>query len=114
MIRWLRKNDTLVEDESLEVARRLISAFPGVRQMIFQPLTDPVSLKRLAGCLAWSTRKCPVFTDTTDLPSLCGFLHVLESEISRIDASAAVKQKEAFVSSVSHELSMPTPSYQIH
>ena len=111
---YLVKNDTLVEDESLEVARRLISAFPGVRQMIFQPLTDPVSLKRLAGCLAWSTRKYPVFTDTTDLPSLCGFLHVLESEISRIDASAAVKQKEAFVSSVSHELSMPTPSYQIH
>jgi hypothetical protein len=104
---YLLRNDTLVEDESLEETRRLISTFPGVRQMIFQPLTDPVSLKRLAGCLAWSTRTFPVFTDTTGLPSLRAFLHVVESEISRIDASAAAKQKEAFVSSVSHELSTP-------
>lgn len=102
---YLLRNDTLVEDESLEGTRHLISNFPGVRQMIFQPLTDPVSLKRLAGCLAWSTRTLPVLSDTTDLPSLRGFLHVLESEISRIEASAALKQKEAFVSSVSHELS---------
>ena len=111
---YLLRNDTLVEDEPLEETRRLISNFPGVRQMIFQPLTDPVSLKRLAGCLAWSTRTLPVLSDTTDLPSLRGFLHVLESEISRIDASAAVKQKEAFISSISHELSTPSRPPQTH
>lgn len=99
------KHDSLVEDEPSKETQHLISSFPGVRQIIFQPLTDPVSLKRLAGCFAWSTRKLPVFTDTTDLLSLRGFLHILESEVSRIDTSAALKQKEAFVSSVSHELS---------
>jgi hypothetical protein len=111
---YLLRNDTLVEDESLEEMRYLTSTFPGVRQLIFQPLTDPVTLKRLAGCFAWSTRTFPVFTDTTDLPSLRGFCHILESEISRIDASAAAKQKEAFVSSVSHELSTPSLPLQIH
>ncbi|CAG5158433.1 uncharacterized protein ALTATR162_LOCUS5077 [Alternaria atra] len=104
---YLLRNDILVENESLEETQHLISNFPGVRQIIFHPLTDPVSLKRLAGCLAWSTRSLPVLSDTTDLPSLRGFLHVLESEISRIDASAAVKQKEAFISSISHELRTP-------
>lgn len=102
------RDDTLVKEKPLEEMRCLISCFQGSHQIIFQPLTDPVSLKRLAGCLAWSTRPFPVFTDTTDLPSLRGFLHVLESEVSRIDASAAAKQQEAFVSSVSHELSMLT------
>lgn len=111
---YLLRNDTLVEDESLEETRRLISTFPGVRQMIFQPLTDPVTLKRLAGCLAWSARAFPVFTDNTDLPSLRGFLHMVESEISRIDALAGVKQKEAFVSSVSHELSTSPHPLQIY
>ncbi len=105
---YLLKNDTLIEDKSPEQTRHIISSFPGVRHIIFQPLTDPVSLKRLAGCLAWSTRALPALSDTTDLPSLRGFLHVLESEISRIDASVASKQKEAFISSISHELSTPS------
>jgi hypothetical protein len=103
---YLVQNDSLVKEDTLEETRRLVANFPGVRQIIFRNLTDPVSLKRLAGCVAWSTHTSPLFTDTTDAPSLRGFLHVIESEISRIDAAAAVKQKEAFVSSVSHELSM--------
>jgi signal transduction histidine kinase len=102
------KDNVLIQDDSLDT-RRLVSTFPGVRQLLFQPMTDPVSLKRLAGCFVWSKRVLPVFSDTTDLPSLRGFLHTLEAEVSRIDAAAAAKQKEAFVSSVSHELS--TSSY---
>jgi GAF domain-containing protein len=104
-IRYLLRNDMLVEDRPLEETGDLISNFPGVRQMIFQPLTDPVSRKRLGVCLAWSKQTLPVLSDTIDLASLRGFLHVLESELARIDASAAVKQKEAFVASISHELS---------
>jgi hypothetical protein len=112
-IRYLLRNDTVVQEESLEETQCLTSTFPGVRQLIFQPLTDPVTRKRLAGCLAWSTRTFPIFTDIADLPSLHSFCHVLESEISRIDASAAAKQKEAFVSSVSHELSTPPLPLQL-
>lgn len=103
------EDDTLVKVDALEDTRGFkgfITNFEGVCQVIFQPLTDPVTLKRLAGCFAWTTQPFPVFTDTTDLPTLRGFLHILESESSRLDASMAVKQKEAFVSSVSHELSM--------
>jgi hypothetical protein len=98
------RNGTLVEDSS-EETQRLVRSLPVVRQILFQPLRDPVTLKRLAGCFAWSTRKFPVLTDTMHVPALRGFLHVVESEISRLDAAMAVKQKEAFVSSVSHELS---------
>ncbi|KAF9691942.1 hypothetical protein EKO04_009812 [Ascochyta lentis] len=101
------RNDVLVEEEPLQETKNLISTFPGARQIIFQPLKDPVSEKRLAGCFAWSMTMSPAFTDTTDLPSLRGFLHVLESEVSRIDMAAALKQQEAFVSSVSHELRTP-------
>jgi hypothetical protein len=113
-IRYPLRNDTMVEDESPGETQYLSSTFPGVRQIIFQPLTDPVTLKRLAGCLVWSTRTFPIFTDTADLPSLRIFCHMLESEISRIDASAAAKQKEAFVSSVSHELSTSSLPLQLH
>jgi hypothetical protein len=95
----------LLEEEVSKGAKLLISNFKGLRQMLFLPMKDPVSLKRLAGCFAWSTRPFPVFDDATDLHSLRGFIHVLESEVARADALAAVKQKEGFVSSVSHELS---------
>ncbi|KAF2648430.1 hypothetical protein K491DRAFT_784072 [Lophiostoma macrostomum CBS 122681] len=62
---------------------------------------------RLAGCFAWKKDGFPVFSDLVDLPALKGFLHVVESEIARFDAAAAVKQQESFVSSVSHELRTP-------
>jgi hypothetical protein len=98
--------DTFLESEDTpEGVRQLRKVIPNVRQLIFHPLTDPVSLKRLAGCFSWSARKLPVLTDTVDLASLRGFLYIVESEVSRVDASAAVKQQEGFVSSVSHELS---------
>lgn len=100
------KNDIPVQDDSYD-KHLLASTFPAVRQLLFQPMTDPVSLKRLAGCFIWSGRVSPLFSDTTDLPALSGFLHTLEAEVSRIDAAAAVKQQEAFVSSVSHELRTP-------
>jgi len=108
---YIIQNGTSLVDDLSKETQQLISNFKGARQMLFLPMKDPVTLKRLAGCFAWSTRPLPVFDDTTDLLSLRGFLHVLESEIARIDASAAVKQKEDFVSSVSHELSAtPTRS----
>lgn len=99
-----RLNSGTLTEDSMEETQRLRRSLSNVRQMIFLPLTDPVTLKRLAGCFAYSTRTFPVFTDTMDVPALRGFLHVLEAEISRFDAATAVKQKESFVSSVSHEL----------
>jgi GAF domain-containing protein len=98
-------NEKLVNENSSET-HRFISAFPDVRQLIFQPLTHPVSLKRLGRCFMWSARTSFLFSDTTELASTRGLLHVLKAEVSRINAAAAVKQKEAFVSSISHELSM--------
>ncbi|PVH95005.1 hypothetical protein DM02DRAFT_660550 [Periconia macrospinosa] len=100
------KDDLLEEDDSQE-SHNLISIFPGVLQLIFQPLTDPVSLKRMASCFVWSKQPYPVYSDTIELPALRGFLHTIEAEVSRNDAAAAAKQKELFVSSVSHELRTP-------
>jgi hypothetical protein len=40
-----------------------------------------------------------------DLFVLRGFLHIVQAESSRIDTVATAKQKETFVSSISHELS---------
>ena len=99
------RGETLVEIDLEEEARRLASTFKNVRQLVFKPLTDPTSLKRLGACLAWRTNSVPVFTDAFDLGPLNAFIHVVESEIARHDASYAAKQKETFVSSVSHELS---------
>ncbi|KAK7530496.1 hypothetical protein IWX46DRAFT_401769 [Phyllosticta citricarpa] len=86
---------------------QLCRAFPEARQLIFAPLMDPVSLKLLAGCFAWTKQPSPIFTPDSDIRPLRGFLHAVEAEISRIDTVAAVKQQEAFVSAVSHELRTP-------
>lgn len=104
------KDETLVEIDLEEEDRRLTSTFKNVRQLIFKPLTDPTSLKRLGACFAWRTKSIPIFTDAVDLGSLKAFMHVVESEVARYDASHVAKQKETFVSSVSHELSTYYPS----
>lgn len=100
-------DDRLKAEDEDSYTQPILSSFPGVRQLIFAPLTDPASLKRLAGCLAWTTRVSPTFTEATDLSTFMSFLSLVESEISRIDSTAAAKQQESFVSSVSHELRTP-------
>jgi hypothetical protein len=100
------QNETLVEVDLKEEERRLTATFKDIRQLIFKPLTDPTSLKRLGACFAWRMKPIPVFTDVVDLSSMKSFIHVVESELARHDASHVAKQKETFVSSVSHELSM--------
>jgi hypothetical protein len=100
------QDGTLVEIDLAEEAQRLMTTFEQVSQLMFKPLTDPSSLKRLGGCFAWRTASLPLFTDAVDLGSLKAFLHIVESEFARFDAASAAKQKETFVSSVSHELSL--------
>ncbi|OJD34181.1 histidine kinase-group i protein [Diplodia corticola] len=101
------EDDRLISVADDDDLRHVSKSFPGVRQLFFAPLTDPTSLKRLACCLAWTTRITPLFTRAADLDPVRTFLQSVESEVSRIDAIAAVKQQEAFVSSVSHELRTP-------
>lgn len=100
------KDETLVDIDLEEEALRLAATFKGVKQLVFKPLTDPTSLKRLGACFAWRIGSIPLFTDAVDLGSMKAFLHVVESEVARYDASSLAKQKETFVSSVSHELSL--------
>jgi hypothetical protein len=102
----LRK-DELIQETNEDDVNRLKSAFPGVLQLIFCPLVNPVSLKRLAGFFAWTTREAPVFTDLVDLNHIKNFCYMVEAEVSRIDNIAATKQQESFVASVSHELRTP-------
>ncbi|KAL5399167.1 hypothetical protein PMIN03_012704 [Paraphaeosphaeria minitans] len=104
---YLVKDDTLSKNDSQEETRRLSSSFPGIKQLIFQPPVDSLSLKRLAGCFIWSMQTWPILTDTVDLFDLKGFLHIVQAEVSRIDTVTALKQKETFVSSISHELRTP-------
>jgi hypothetical protein len=105
------KNETLVEITWQEEVHRLTSTFDNIKQLVFKPLTDPTSLKRLGACFAWRIKSIPHFTDAADLGTLKAFLHVVESEIARYDASLLAKQKDTFVSSVSHELSsFPYPT----
>ena len=95
----------IAPDDSGDI-QRLMQAFPGVLQLLFVPLKDPVDIKRLAGCFVWTTRVRLLLTDK-DLPAMHAFTHVVEAEISRIDTIATVKQKESFTASVSHELRSP-------
>ncbi|KZM26457.1 phosphorelay sensor kinase [Ascochyta rabiei] len=101
------KDETLVDVDLGEETHRLKSTFKDIEQLIFKPLTDPTSLKRLGAFFAWRTTSVRLFTDVVDLKSLKAFLHVVESEIARYDAALAGKQRESFVSSVSHELRTP-------
>ncbi|KAJ9664849.1 hypothetical protein H2201_005070 [Coniosporium apollinis] len=100
--------DALISaEDQFEDANHMFSCFPGARQVIMSPLTDPVTLKHLAGCFAWTYDVFPVLTDGTDLTPNKSFLHTVVAEISRLDSVAAVKQQASFVSSVSHELRSP-------
>jgi hypothetical protein len=99
------EGDAISSDDS-DGIQLLMQAFRGIRQLLFAPLKDPVDIKRLAGCFVWSARVRPMLTNA-DLPSLDTFAHIVEAEISRIDTTAAVKQKESFMASVSHELRSP-------
>jgi hypothetical protein len=101
------KDGTLSESQlQHEDEEKLRSTFPNIRQLIFMTLHDHTSGKRLSACFLWRNRAFPVFSGTADLGSLELFLHLVESEIGRQDTAAAAKQKDTFVSSVSHELSM--------
>ncbi|KAF2997074.1 hypothetical protein E8E13_002486 [Curvularia kusanoi] len=101
------KDETLIEIDLEEEARKLASVFGSVKQLVFKPLTDRTSRKRLGACIAWRTQSTPVFTDSVDLRSMNAFMHVIECELARFDASHVAKQKTTFVSNVSHELRTP-------
>jgi hypothetical protein len=75
------ENDILVND-GLD-AGQLATAFPKAKQIIFAPLTDLITMKRLAGCFAWTTQSFPVLSDIVDLVPYKAFLHSVEAEISR-------------------------------
>jgi hypothetical protein len=101
------REGALVESQlSDEDERKLRSTFPNIRQLIFTTLHDHTTGKRLSACFLWRNRTNPLFSETADLSALELFTHVIESEIGRHDTAAAAKQKDTFVSSVSHELSM--------
>ncbi|OQN95258.1 hypothetical protein B0A48_18582 [Cryoendolithus antarcticus] len=105
---FLFDGDALVSGEDkFGDADHVALAFPNARQVVFSPLTDPIQLKHLAGCFAWTSEVLPVFTDGTVICSYKAFLHTVVAEISRLDTVAAVKQQASFVSSVSHELRSP-------
>lgn len=99
------KEGTLFEVEPKEEMARLRFTFPDAKQLMYVPLNDPTSAKRLCACFVWRNQERPVFTGAADLGSLKVFSRVVESEIGRYDTAAVAKQKETFVSSVSHELS---------
>ncbi|UPX10861.1 uncharacterized protein EKO05_0001498 [Ascochyta rabiei] len=101
------REETLFEVDLQEELARLRVTFPNAKQLMYVPLIDPTSAKRLCACFAWRNQTSPTFTSAADLSSLQVFLHVVESEIGRYDTAAASKQKEIFVSSVSHELRTP-------
>jgi signal transduction histidine kinase len=100
-------DDVPVDAVSKSDAAQFALAFPQMRQLIFFPMVDLNTRKRLAICCIWTLRNSPVFSAAADLVSLKAFLHVVEGEISRVDIASALKQREAFVSSVSHELRTP-------
>jgi hypothetical protein len=99
------KEGTLIEADPQEEMERLRFTFPDTKQLMYVPLNNPTSAKRLCACFVWRSQAIPVFTGAADLGSLKVFSRVVEAEVERYDTSAAAKQKETFVSSVSHELS---------
>lgn len=101
------QNDTVrLDEDGHGDTATVLRAFGGIRQLLFIPLADPVDSKRLAACFVWTSSHFPIFT-AADLSPIRTFLHIVESEISKIDTISALKQKDSFVSSISHELRSP-------
>jgi len=107
------KDGTLFKENLQEEMARLRLTFPNMKQLIYVPLNDPTSSKRLCACFAWRNQATPVFTSPVDLGSVKVFSRVVESEIGRYDTAAVAKQKETFVSSVSHELRKTRQAFQL-
>jgi hypothetical protein len=94
-----------VEIDNQKDGDKLRSAFPHAKQMMFKPVTDPISSKLLGACFVWKNETSPLLSEESDLASLTAFLHEVESEVARYDTINMVHQRETFVTSVSHELS---------
>jgi hypothetical protein len=94
-----------VEIDNQKDGDKLRSAFPHAKQMMFKPVTDPISSKLLGACFVWKNETSPLLSEESDLASLSAFLHEVESEVARYDTINMVHQRETFVTSVSHELS---------
>jgi signal transduction histidine kinase len=85
---------------------RLLSAFPGARQIFFVPLYDSTS-GCFIGSFAWSTSWTRIFSIENHLSYLVAFGHSVMSEVSRLNTLSADRAKGDFISNVSHELRSP-------
>lgn len=85
---------------------RLLSAFPGARQIFFVPLYDSTS-GCFIGSFAWSTSATRIFSIENHLSYLVAFGHSVMSEVSRLNTLSADRAKGDFISNVSHELRSP-------
>jgi signal transduction histidine kinase/CheY-like chemotaxis protein len=81
--------------------------FPDACQIMFVPLWNATTLRWFAGCFCWTPQPTRVFSRAVDLSSIFGFASSIMIEHSRVESVIANRQKEDFISSISHELRSP-------
>ncbi|PVH73765.1 hypothetical protein DL98DRAFT_468841 [Cadophora sp. DSE1049] len=87
-------------------ATELSNACPGARSIMFFPLWDNHFDQWFACVLAWTTDYARII-HPSDINYLAAFTSCIMSEKSRLDVTAAAREKMDFISSVSHELRSP-------
>ncbi|KAJ5762319.1 CheY-like superfamily [Penicillium nucicola] len=81
--------------------------FPKATRIIFVPLWDSLNSRWFGGCFGWSCLENRVFSAHVELGGLFGLGSSLMVEYSRIQSQESNKQKDDFISTISHELRSP-------
>ncbi|CCU76920.1 histidine kinase [Blumeria hordei DH14] len=101
-------SESKLETPSPEVDDSFLSQyFPGVHQLLFDPLWDAGRNRWLSCCFTWSTDPMRVLSRQKELSFMTAFGNSVMAEWARIDTEIADQKKSDFIGSISHELRSP-------
>ena len=87
--------------------RAIQSIFPGIRSLVFLGMWDPHQERWFGASIAVSYSSMRIFSVQSELSYIAAFCDVVLAEIWRLEAQELGRSKNAFVSSISHELRSP-------
>lgn len=87
--------------------RAIQEIFPGIRSLIFLGMWDPHQERWFGASIVLSYSSTRIFSIRNELSYLAAFCDVVLGEIWRLEAQELGRSKNAFISSISHELRSP-------
>jgi hypothetical protein len=87
--------------------RAIQEIFPGIRSLIFLGMWDPHQERWFGASIVLSYSSTRIFSVRNELSYLAAFCDVVLGEIWRLETQELGRSKNAFISSISHELRSP-------